>query len=62
MYFGNGDVYEGEFLNKATGEGRLVTADSEVYEGTFYANLRQGYGVQFLKNGSKYEGEFYGGK
>ncbi|KAL0280158.1 UNVERIFIED_CONTAM: hypothetical protein PYX00_001534 [Menopon gallinae] len=55
--------YEGAFVRDAYhGEGTYIWCTGKsrhVYEGQFYSNLKEGYGVVSLPDGSTFEGLFY---
>lgn len=43
----------------ANGQGRLVHAEGDVYEGEWTDDKANGYGVYTHFNGSRYEGQWY---
>jgi len=60
MIFPNGDVYEGEYFHmRKQGKGRFEDFKSEVsYEGEWLNELKHGFGVEKMNDGSTYEGYF----
>jgi hypothetical protein len=57
LYFPNGDVYEGNFLNQDIhGRGIMKYNDYSVYEGDFVLGQKHGYGIKTMTNGNRYEG------
>lgn len=60
----NGNIYEGDFVNGLYhGHGKYYYADTgRVYEGEFINNHSDGKGVMVWPDGSRYEGNFVGGR
>ena len=46
----------------ASGYGRLVHAEGDVYEGTWHEDKANGFGVYTHYNGSRYEGQWLNDK
>lgn len=58
-YFGNGDMYLGEWEdNKIQGKGVYYFAEGEYYEGNFSDFQRNGGGIYQYSTGNRYEGEW----
>lgn len=59
--FSNG-TYEGEFMSgQKHGTGKFTFRDGSSYEGSWYYNLMQGFGVLTYPNGDTYSGYFMNG-
>lgn len=59
----NGDFYRGNWINGSLqGQGAYILHDGNSgvsrYEGYFFENLEQGYGLKIGFDGSKYDGQF----
>jgi len=59
----DGRSIEAYFVNNtASGKGRMVNIDEEVYEGEFKAGVPHGTGTYTWPMGSKYTGDYKDGK
>ena len=57
--FKNGDVYDGEWKNKApNGIGLMMYANGEIYSGAWENGIRTGLGAMSFANGDEYSGEW----
>ena len=57
--FKNGDVYDGEWKNKApNGIGLMIYANGEIYSGAWENGIRTGQGAMSFANGDEYSGEW----
>ena len=57
--FKNGDVYDGEWKNKApNGIGLMMYANGEIYSGAWENGIRSGLGAMSFSNGNEYSGEW----
>ena len=57
--FKNGDVYDGEWKNKApNGIGLMIYANGEIYSGAWENGIRTGLGAMSFANGDEYSGEW----
>ena len=55
----NGDVYDGEWKNKApNGIGLMLYANGEIYSGSWENGLRSGSGAMSFANGDEYSGDW----
>ena len=60
--YADGGVYNGDWLdNKKSGDGEYLS-DKTNYNGEWKNNAMHGYGVETLKNGTKFEGTYYQSK
>lgn len=59
QYYGNGEVYTGEFSNNVRqGQGRLVYSNGDVYEGSWEGDHRNGSGCCTYASGAIFYGTF----
>lgn len=57
--FKNGDVYDGEWKNKApNGQGLMMYANGEIYSGAWVNGLKEGSGAMSFLNGDQYSGDW----
>ena len=55
MYYGNGDVYNGEWKNsKKNGKGIIVYKSGNKYDGYWEEGKKSGKGIYYFKNGVFY--------
>jgi hypothetical protein len=55
----NGDVYDGEWKNKApNGMGIMMYVSGEIYSGAWVNGLREGSGAMSFQNGDQYSGDW----
>jgi hypothetical protein len=58
-YLQNDATYQGQYwYGEMTGEGYIVSAEGEGYEGEFANDVPNGFGRQYYTNGDYYEGDF----
>jgi len=63
MYYANGDVYMGEWINNLRhGHGTMSYKNGDMYVGKWEKNLRHGYGTMSYKNNTFYEGQWINNK
>lgn len=63
LTFGNGEVYEGNFVHgRMTGEGKRTFVDGSSVEGNFTNGIINGKGKHTFPNGNFYEGDFKDGE
>ena len=62
-YYGNGDVYNGEWKNsKKNGKGIIVYKSGNKYDGYWEEGKKSGKGIYYFKNGDFFKGEWKNGK
>ena len=58
MYYGNGDVYNGEWKNsKKNGKGIIVYKSGNKYDGYWEEGKKSGKGIYYFKNGDFLNGK-----
>ena len=62
-YYGNGDVYNGEWKkSKKNGKGIIVYKSGNKYDGYWEDGKKSGKGIYYFKNGDFFKGEWKNGK
>ena len=62
LYYRDGEIYKGEFVDVQPTEGMIIYTDGSEYCGSVEGDARDGYGILKYSNEDTYSGDFVDNK